>query len=72
MSSSQYEVAKANLLSLLETMRENESGNRTLIPKGTGSGGEDSVDTRDDQYDKPVSSEHQAAMNEWIQYQQIL
>jgi hypothetical protein len=53
-------------------MRENESGNRTLIPKGTGSGGEDSVDTLDDEYNQPVSSEHQAAMNEWIQCQPIV
>jgi hypothetical protein len=43
-------------------MRENKSGNRTLVPKGTGSGGEDNVDTLDDKYDQPVSSEHQAAM----------
>jgi hypothetical protein len=72
MSNSQYEAAKAKLLSRLQTMRENESGNRTQIPKGTGSGGEHSVDTLDDEYDQPVSSEHQAAMNEWIQYQRIV
>jgi hypothetical protein len=54
-------------------MQENESGNRTLVPKGTGSGGEDSVDTLDDEYDLPIFlSEHQAAMNKWIQYQQIV
>jgi hypothetical protein len=72
MSNSQYEAAKAELLSRLQTMRENESGNRTLTPKETGSGGEDSVDTLDDKYDQPISSEQQAAMNEWIQYQGIV
>jgi hypothetical protein len=72
MSNSQYEAAKAKLLSHLQTMRENESGNRTLSPKGAGSGGVDNVDTLDDKYNQPVSSEHQAAMNEWIQYQQIV
>jgi hypothetical protein len=72
MSNSQYEVAKAELHSCLQTMRENESGNRTLIPKGTGSGGEDIVDTLDDKYNQPISSEHQAAMNEWIQYRRIV
>jgi hypothetical protein len=50
-----------------------ESGNRTLIPNsnGTGSGGEDSVDTLD-KCDMPILSEYQAAMKEWIQYQQIV
>jgi hypothetical protein len=72
MSNSQYEAAEAKLLLQLQTMRENESGDRTLIPKGTGSGGEYSVDTLDDKYDQPVSSEHQAAMNEWIQYHRIV
>jgi hypothetical protein len=74
MSNSQYDAAKTELLSRMQAMRENESGNRTLIPNsnGTGSGGEDSVDTLDDKYDLPILSEYQAAMNERIQYQRIV
>ena len=73
MTDEQYVAAESELLSRLQVMRENESGSKTLIPKkGTGSGGEDSIDTLDDEYDQPISSEHQAAYNEWIQYCRIV
>jgi hypothetical protein len=72
MTDEQYAAAESDLLSRLQTMRENESGARVVIPKDASSGGEDSIDTLDDQYDQPISSEHQAALNEWIQYQRLV
>jgi hypothetical protein len=49
MSNSQYEAAKTELLLCTQAMQENKSGNRTRIQKGTGSGGEHSVDTLNDE-----------------------
>jgi hypothetical protein len=71
MTDQQYTLAESELLGHLQTMRENESGSRVVIPKESTSG-EDSIDTLDDQYDQPISSKHQAALNEWIQYQRLV
>jgi hypothetical protein len=62
MTDKQYASAESELLGRLQTMRENESGARLVIPKESSSGG--NVDTLDDEYDQPMSSEHQAAQNE--------
>jgi hypothetical protein len=70
MTDEQYASAESELLGRLQTMRENESGARLVIPKESSSGG--NVDTLDDEYDPPISSEHQAALNEWIQYQRLV
>jgi hAT family C-terminal dimerisation region len=70
MTDKQYASAESELLGRLQTMRENESGARLVIPKESSSGGD--VDTLDDEYDQPISSEHQAALNEWIQYQRLV
>jgi hAT family C-terminal dimerisation region len=51
-------------------MRENESGTRSLMPKAVIS--DENKDILDDEYDRPISSEHQAAYNEWVQYCQIV
>jgi hypothetical protein len=51
----------------LQAMRENESGMRALVPK-QGPGSDGSEDPLDDEYDAPISSEHQAAHTEWMQY----
>jgi hAT family C-terminal dimerisation region len=65
MSEEQYEYAEEALVSRLQTMREAECGARSLLP---GSAGGDDKHSMDDVYDQPVSSEHQAAYNEWINY----
>jgi hypothetical protein len=70
MTEQQYVAAEDDLVARLQTMRENESGGHSLIPK-TGSG-DDGSDALDDEYDQPISSEHQAAFNEWMQYCRIV
>jgi hypothetical protein len=45
--------------------------NKTLIPKGAGGGDKDD-DSLDDDYDMPILSEHQGALNEWVQYKQLV
>jgi hypothetical protein len=67
----QYALAESELLGRLQTMREKKSGSRVVIPKESTSR-EDSIDMLDYQYHQPISSKHQAALNEWIQYQQLV
>ena len=71
MTDHQYTAAETDLVSRLQAMRETESGARLLIPKAPTSATV-LVDTLDDEYDQPISSEHQAAVNEWLQYQRIV
>jgi hypothetical protein len=66
MSEEQYEFAEEALVSRLQTMREAECGARSLLPNTTSP--TNKRDSMDDVYEHPVSSEHQAAYNEWIQY----
>jgi hypothetical protein len=70
MTEQQFTAAQEELISRLQSMREAECGARSLIPKAAGS--DDSNDNLDDVYEPPVSSEHQAAQNEWIQYCRIV
>jgi hypothetical protein len=67
MTDEQYVKAQEDLVDRLQTMREAESGSRALIPKATAAG-----DPNDDVYEQPVSSEQQAAYNEWVQYCRIV
>jgi hypothetical protein len=69
MTDIQYTHAEDDLVQRLQTMREAELGSRALIPKSAGS---DDNDSNDDVYEQPVSSEHQAAYNEWLQYCRIV
>jgi hypothetical protein len=71
MTETQYLAAEKELLSRLQSMRENESGIKTLIPKGAGSG-DDNTDSFDDDYNMPVSTEHQSALTEWSQYKHLV
>jgi hypothetical protein len=70
MTDKQYASLEWELLGCLQTMRENESGARLVIPQESSSGG--NVDTLDDEYDQHILSEHQAALKEWIQYQRLV
>jgi hypothetical protein len=67
MTEEQYLKAETALVKRLQAMRETESGLRSLVPK-QGPGSDGSEDTLDDEYDAPISSEHQAAHTEWMQY----
>ena len=70
MTEEQFKAAQDKLISRLQSMREAECGACALVPKAPGS--DDTNDTLDDVYEPPVSSEHQAAQNEWIQYCRIV
>jgi hypothetical protein len=63
MTKQQYTMAESQLIARIQAMREAE--------KAT-SGGPNSVGTLDDEYDQPISSEHQGAANEWLQYQHVV
>ena len=70
MTEEQFKAAQDQLVSRLQSMREAECGACALVPKAPGS--DDTNDTLDDVCEPPVSSEHQAAQNEWIQYCRIV
>jgi hypothetical protein len=72
MTEQQYRSAESTLIGRLQAMREAESGSRLVIPKKARGGGHESADDLDDIYDQPISSELQAAMNEWLQYQRVV
>jgi hypothetical protein len=72
MTEHQYTMAESQLIARIQAMRETESGARIVLPKKATSGGQNSVDTLDNEYDQPISSEHQAAVNEWLQYQCVV
>jgi hAT family C-terminal dimerisation region len=65
MTDEQYTHAESALVLRLQTMREAEMGARALIPKFPNEG---EPDSDDDVYEQPVSSEYQAAFNEWMTY----
>jgi hypothetical protein len=67
-----YTMAESQPIARIQAMRETESGARIILPKKVASGGQNSVDTLDNEYDQPISSEHQAAVNEWLQYQRVV
>ena len=67
MTAGQYSAAEEDLIERIQTMREAESGSRALIPNALSVG-----DPNDDVYEQPVSSEKQAAFNEWVQYCRIV
>jgi hypothetical protein len=72
MTVEQYEKAETALVKWLQSIRENESGMRALVPTGALSGVDDGDDSLDDAYDAPISSEGQAAHAEWMQYCHIV
>jgi hAT family C-terminal dimerisation region len=71
MTDDQYRAAEEDLISRLQSMREADSGSRTLMPMSK-NGSDEEKDNLDDVYDSPVSSEYQAAQNEWFQYCRIV
>jgi hypothetical protein len=62
MAKQQYTMAESQLIARIQAMRETESGARIVLPKKATSGGQNSVNTPDNEYDQPISSEHQAAV----------
>jgi hypothetical protein len=72
MTEQQYVIAESQLIARIQAMRETESGARLVIPKKATSVAQNNVDNLDDEYDQPISSEHQAAVNEWLQYQRVV
>jgi hypothetical protein len=69
MTDGQYIHAERALVAQLQTMREAEMGARALLLKSPNKGEEDSGN---DVYEQPVSSEYQAAFNEWMTYCRIV
>jgi hypothetical protein len=72
MTDQQYAEAESTLIGRLQDMRETESGARVVISKKAAGGGQKCIDALDDKYDQPILSEHQAAVNEWLQYQRVV
>jgi hAT family C-terminal dimerisation region len=72
MTNNQYNTAEMELVARLQSMREAEVGAALVVPKASTSNEDDVDDSLDDEYDQPISSEHQAAMNEWQTYQRVV
>jgi hypothetical protein len=72
MTNDQYNTAEMELVARLQSMREAEVGAALVVPKASTSNEDDVDDSLDDEYDQPISSEHQAAMNEWQAYQRVV
>jgi hypothetical protein len=72
MTKQQYIMAESKLIARIQAMRETESGARIVLPKKATSVGQNSVDMLDNEYDQLISSEHQAAVNEWLQYHRVV
>lgn len=68
MTNDQYVAAEADLLSRLQSMREAQRGIRAVSTKRGEDFDSDDVCSLDDVYDTAISSEFQAAKNEWVAY----
>ena len=66
MTAIQYDNAEKALIARLQAMRETEHGNRAHLC--TSQDPNRVPDPNDDVYDKPISTEHQEAFNEWNSY----
>jgi hypothetical protein len=72
MTNNQYNTAEMEIVARLQSMREADVGAALVVPKASKSNEDDVDDSLNNEYDQPISSEHQAAMNEWQTYQWVV